>query len=485
MLKNTRQEFAIHSCPVENPKILEKLLNDMSKAGWDLYSIHETGDEEEIKYNCIFIREIERSEEDGDLDDITGFKTAMERMMSSNEQPYDMCVSLQQKIKEKKEKIEDIKNFLDTAKENEREVLNNEISKELETLNSLKKQLKKVMSPSKMAQNLGEERLSLSLSEELYCINNYEINDNILAQTVKIRQELTNELGYIIPKIKFIEEPALNENEFTINVHGIPVVKSFAYPAHLAFFEDDLNIKPYPKGSIKFRDPITSRKMVWIEKNEAKDYWTSGLNACEYIGRLIKYYSVHHVSEIFSYSDINRYIEMVSENNSFLIDSILGEYISVAELKYIFCELIKERISVKDVIYIFEKINDFSDEDMKSDALQRIRIALSRQICNSYANDKKQIFAYEVSEKTLDLLEEETQAEEEYDTSIIRIDGNKFKKFVKSLSMFSAQDKTVLIVPNHLRQVFFALISQMFMDIPVLSYEEISSEYEIKLLGVL
>src|SRR5699024_3245523 len=103
-----------------------------------------------------------------------------------------------------------------SAKDDEREFLNEEISKEIDKLNNLKKQLKSLLSPSKMVQNLGVERLSINLSEELYLLNNGQSEQNLLAQTIKARQELTSELGYIIPKVQFVENPELEENAFTI-----------------------------------------------------------------------------------------------------------------------------------------------------------------------------------------------------------------------------------------------------------------------------
>ena len=96
-----------------------------------------------------------------------------------------------------------------------------------------------------------------------------------------------------------------------------------------------------------------------MPKAEAKDFWAKGLNACEYIASYLKYFSIKCVNEIFNYSDLNRYIEIVSENNAILIDNMLGDLISLSELKYLFCSLIREKVSVKDLIYIFEIIKMF------------------------------------------------------------------------------------------------------------------------------
>ena len=56
-------------------------------------------------------------------------------------------------------------------------------------------------------------------------------------------------------------------------------------------------------NSIKAVDFITGRKIVWIEENEAKNFWVKGLNPCEYIAQYLKYFSIKCVNEIFNYND--------------------------------------------------------------------------------------------------------------------------------------------------------------------------------------
>ncbi len=481
MIRGQRQEFSIKSVPTDELQTFESVLNSMSKEGWDLYSVYEGEINNKIVYNAIFMREIEIEDSDN-YEDIQGYKTMMEKMFSSKEEPYELCLNFQKKIKEKREKIEEIKHFLDGAKDNEREVLNEEIAKEVDRLNNLKKQLRSLLSPSKMASNLGEERLSISLSEENYCLNDPCNEKNLLSQTIKTRQELTKELGYIIPKVQFIEQTELEADSFTINVHGVPVVSGFAYPDYTVFYEDDLNMDEFPAESIKDFDPTTTRPVIWIKNEFTKDFWVQGLSPAEYIAKCLKYYSVKHVHEIFNYSDMNRYIEIVSDNNPLIIDTILGDFISIGELKYIFCSLIREKISVKDVIYVFEKINDFADDNSKEDLLEKLRISLSRRICWSISNRNKEITAYELSDKTITLLEKNA-VEPDEDECIVKIDGCIFEDFIKKIAELSFGKNIVLVVPSHIRAIVFALVSQLYMDIPTISFDEIAPEFELKIAG--
>jgi len=481
MNKQFRQEFSIKSIPTDDTVLLENTLNSMSAVGWELYSIYEAEQNGKIVYNCIFVKETENLEVEND-DEIINFRSKVEKMLYSKEEPYELSLNLQKKIRDKKEKIERVKKFLENSKDEERELLNDEISKDIDELNSLKKDLKEILAPSKMSKFLGEERLSINLSQENYSICNPQEEKNLLSQTVKVRQELTKTLGYIIPKVQFIENTSLDENEFTINIHGVSVISAKAYPNHLAFFEDELNIAKLPKNSFKVKDPLTKRKIVWIDRKECADFWAEGIEASEYIANYLSYFAIVHVDEIFDYNDLNRYVEFVSNQNPFLVDTILGEYVSVSELKYILSQLIRERVSIRDITYIFEKLNDFSDDPSKADLLDRLRMALGRQISDSIANKDKEIFAYEIDDDTMELLEKQTRKDE----SAVRIDLSKFSKFrkiLKDMKKDIMEQDAVLIVPQQYRQIIFILVSQLFMDIPVVCFEEITSDYKLNILG--
>ena len=351
MNKEFRQEFSIKSIPTDDTLLLENTLNAMATTGWELYSIYEAEQNSKIVYNCIFVKETPVSDDETE-EDIINFRNSVERMLYSKEEPYELCLNLQRKIKEKKEKISRVKKFLENAKDEERDLLNDEIKKDIDELNDLKRDLKDILAPSKMSKFLGEEKLSINLSSENYSLCDLSQNKNLLSQTVKVRQELTKNLGYIIPKVQFIENTSLDEYEFTINIHGVSVVSAKAYPNHLAFFDDELNIDKIPKNSFKTKDPLTKRKLIWINKEECENFWVEGIEPTEYIANYLSYYAIVHVDEIFDYNDLNRYVDFVANQNAFLTDSILGDFVSISELKYILTSLIRERVSIKDIIYI-------------------------------------------------------------------------------------------------------------------------------------
>ena len=482
-MKSTRMQYCIKAVPSDDTFQMESLLNEMSSLGWELYTMHEVEGDEGFNYNCIFVKECEISTETEDEEEsIYGYKTQMQKMISAQSEPYEKCVDIQSKIKEKRKKIHNIKSLIDETNETQRQELNSEMYKNIEELKELRKQLADTISPEIMLDKIGEDKIKIKLSEENIELVNPDLDAPLVAETVKIRQKLTEELGYIIPKVRFENDETLQANEFEIDVRGVCAAKGVVYNGYLMFFKDDLNLDKVSKDIIKDADPITGKVLYWIPEEKTRNFWVKGLNASQVIGRILEYVCIKNVEEIFDYNDINNYIEIVSENNLYLIENIIPDFVSIAELKYILTSLIKERVSIKDIVYIFEKINDFADEETKEDLLSRVRHSLSRQISKGIANENNLIQAFELSDESLKYLSSKVSGK----STVIRIDNTKIKTIVNNIYKVIDKnninaDEIVVIVPMEIRQVTSVVLSQMMPSVKVVAREEIANGYTLEI----
>lgn len=489
MYKGIRMQYIIKSVPSDNTKALEDLLNEMSQAGWDLYSMHEVEAEEGFQYNCIFATE-DASQAEQEVDDvvnITTFKSQMEKMLSSTYSPYESCREIQEKIKEQRKKIAKVKAQLESQSEmpasKNRKDLNEAISKGLRDLEDLRQKLIKTISPESMYSKIRQEKLSINLSEEALDLVDPDHGGLLIAETVNVRQKLAESLGYVIPKIIFEDDEKLSAYEFSIKIRGLEVINSYVYPGYLMFFEEDLKVDKKQKGAISSIDEITGKKIVWLEEKKTKDFWQKGLKAHEFVARLLEYVVIKNIDELFDYSDVNHYMEIVGENNMFLIENIIPDFISVAELRYFLVSLLREEISVKDIVYIFEKINDFADDSSKDDLLDKVRLSLSRYISKKVSNGEGVIQVFELSDKTYTNL----FAKIKTDDGIVRIKGEKVEKIANSLIKKAKLNNLdlsslVVLVPIEIRHMFFMIMSQFITNIKVIAKEEVANEYTIEIM---
>ncbi len=491
MFGKNRMEYVIKTCQADNAQELQNLLNEMSMNGWELYSMHDVGDEDSgSQLNCIFMREAKSdNNSDGDIVNISDFKSQMEKMLSPKLTEYENCLEIQSKIRHQKERINKIKAELEgeTPASVSRKKLNDKISDGLKELEDLKAQLNKATSPDLMYSKLHEEKLTIYLSEELLGFVDsdraYE-GEELIAQTVKSRLKLTEQIGYVIPKVVFKDDENLNPCEFSIRIRGMEVFKAGVCPKYLMFYADELHTEHKIKNSINAIDEITGRKVIWVEKDKTKDFWQQGISPAEYIAKALEYVAVKYVDDLLDYEDIDKYLEVVEKENEFLVENIIPDILTYSDLKYLMTSLIKEKVSIKNITYIFEKINDFADEGSKADILNKIRLSLSRQICKTYTNDDDEtISAFEISEKTYsDIVLNCDESED----SLIKIDGvlaeklaNKIIRKAKKLNIYSPK----LIVPMEYRQIFFTLLSLYINNITVLAQEEIGCAFKIDSLG--
>ncbi len=482
---NKKMQYVIKTCSSENTQELQNLLNEMSMNNWELYSMQEVeGEDGQIMCHCIFMKPADGQGENADIINISTFKSQMEKMLLSEQSPYEVCLEIQSKIRDQKAKIAKIKKELDTETPVNRKKLNDKISAGLKELEDLKAKLAQATSPDEMYSKLKEEKLSIRLSEEILgCVDpEHEIlEEELVAETVKSRLKLTEELGYIIPKIVFQDDENLNPYEFSIRIRGLDVFKGNVYPNFLMFYSDDLHLDKKIKNSVNDVDKITGKKIVWIEKDKTKDFWQNGITSAQYIAKALEFCAVKYVEELLDYEDLNKYIEIVSQNNDFLIENIIPDFLSYTELRYILTNLIKERVSIKNITYIFEKINDFAEESAKSDLIKKIRLALSKHICKANQNSEGIICAFDMSDSTIDKF-----SYEESEDSIIKIDAdfaealaNKLNKKIKKYNI----DNPKLIVPLELRHLMFTLLSNYINNLTVLAREEIGCSTPIEVIA--
>lgn len=481
-------QYVIKSVPTDDKQALEDLLNEMSEAGWDLYTMHEIESEKSIDFNCIFMRE--KHEEDktelDDIVDVTNFKYRMEKMLAAPTSPYESCKEILLKITNQKERIKKIKSQLESEElsANDKTRLNNQMSDELKSLDALKQSLMKEISPDEMYSTIKEEKFTVNLSEEILDLVSLDNADNLLAQTVKVRQELTDRLGYVIPHIHFHSSDDLEPNEFSIKIHDVEVFRTEVYPGYVAFFKNELKrYKPTSNDIVIEEDEITARELIWIPQENVKNFWAKGLSAVEYIGKAIECVAIKEVAEIMDYNDVNKYIEIVMEKNSFLVDNIIPEFLTASELKYLLTSLIREQVSVKNIVYLFEKINDCSDEPTKEDLLDKVRLSFAKMIIKDLAQDGE-LQLMELSDETAKMVA--GFFEESAEEMILKITSGDLLTLIFNIGKLMKSkkiSKPILVVPMEMRHMMFTLLSEFIPSLTVLALEELIKNGDFDFVG--
>ncbi len=483
-------KYKILTCSANEPKELENMLNDMSDKGWDIFNINEYERDDGFEYNVIFMKEksafeyeealskVYDNDKDDDIYDSLGLKTQLDRIMITEVSPYQNCVEIQSKIKDIRDKISAVKTQIDEVNDYRRNELNQEISHYLKYLEELKQKLKDVVSPDYLANKIGEEKIVISLASELLKLIDPDFEAPLLSSIVNTRNNFVENLGYIIPKVKFEIDDNLPPNGYCIKIRNVNVFQGTAYCNHLMFYRDELNIVKYPENTIKECCPLTSKKIVWIDEAKAKDFWKEGKTPQSVIASNLYKICQKNIRTIFDYNDVNRYLEKVALNNFFLVENVIPDIIQVAELKEVLASLIEENISIKDIVYIFEKINDVIAFSDKNELLKKLRIALKAQISSYYANQENIIYGYKLNDKLVKYIEtifNKNLKENSFNKQKLKQIVTKIKKILSQTEL----DRVVIFTPSNIREMLFNTLKLYIDNTIVLAFEEIDDNFNI------
>ena len=145
--------------------------------------------------------------------------------------------------------------------------------------------------------------------------------------------------------------------------------------------------------------------------------------------------------------------------------------------------MIREHVSIKNIVYLFEKINDYANEPTKEDLLDKVRLAFSKHILKDLVeNDEIKII--ELSQETMEIVDGFFDSED--GENIIRIDAvdvqqiaNRINKLAKRKNIINP----ILVVPMEVRHMCFVILSEFVPNLRVIACEELVSDYNIKFVG--
>ena len=288
-------------------------------------------------------------------------------------------------------------------------LVNADVQAQLGQLDAVKQNMQDLVNPNKMYERLGVHVLSLQVGSGLLIIADPDQDGQLLAKIAALRQRVTDELGYIIPNIRIMDSSAIADNEYLIAIRSNTVATGMVYPGKYMVIADQWEAlgKKLPENAIVSVDPTYQSQAYWLDPQyiDKKDKITA-VDSVDVIVTHLQECVRKYVDEVMTKTDVLKLMELVKSQDPTLVNDLVPTIISTSDLRKIFVNLIREKVSIKDIIFIFERLCDYARFSKEPDILsERLRAALGRQICLAHCNKEKVLYALTLSsewEKTLD-----------------------------------------------------------------------------------
>ena len=367
-------------------------------------------------------------------------------------------------------------------------LVNADVQSQLGQLESVRQNMQDLVNPNKMYERLGVDVLSLQVGAGLLVIADPDQEGQLLAKIAALRQRVTDELGYILPNIRIMDSSALEANEYVISIRNNVVASGFVYPGKYMVIADqwDSVKKSIPEDAIVGVDPTYQTQAYWISQEDAKA--TKNVTAVDATDVLVTHLQEcvrKHVDEVMTKTDVLKLMELVRSQDPTLVNDLVPAIISTSDLRKIFVNLIREKVSIKDIIFVFERLCDYARFSKEPDILsERLRAALGRQICLSNVDREHVLYALTLSpewEKTLDDSCQRTEL-----GTMFLLNPMQVQDLIESTAMTlmrahqSIGQQPVILCSPRIRLPLFQLLERHIPTIVVISYSELITDIKVE-----
>ena len=367
-------------------------------------------------------------------------------------------------------------------------LVNADVQSQLGQLESVRQNMQDLVNPNRMYERLGVDVLSLQVGAGLLVIADPDQEGQLLAKIAALRQRVTDELGYILPNIRIMDSSALEANEYLIAIRGNTVATGFVYPGKYMVIADqwDSVRTEVPDDAIVGVDPTYQTQAYWVSEEDAKSTKAiTAVDATDVVITHLQEITRKHVDDIMTKTDVLKLMELVRSQDPTLVNDLVPTIISTSDLRKIFVNLIREKVSIKDIIFIFERLCDYARFSKEPDILsERLRAALGRQICLGNVQEDKVLYALTLSPEWEKVLDDSCQRTELGTMFLLNpMQVQELSETTAATLMNAHQNigkQPVILCSPRIRLPLFQLLERHIPTIVVISYSELITDIKVE-----
>lgn len=372
-------------------------------------------------------------------------------------------------------------------------LINADVQSQLGQLENVRQNMQDLVNPNRMYERLGVDVLSLQVGSNLLVIADPDQEGQLLAKIAALRQRVTDELGYILPNIRIMDSSALDANEYMISIRGNTVATGYVYPGRLMVIADqwDSMRKEVPEDAIIGIDPTYQTQAYWVTTEDAKAARSvTAVDSTDVIVTHLQECVRKHVDDVMTKTDVLKLMELVRSQDPTLVNDLVPTIISTSDLRKIFVNLIREKVSIKDIIFVFERLCDYARFSKEPDILsERLRAALGRQICLSNVQDDKVLYALTLSPEWEKILDDSCQRTEL--GTMFLLNPMQVQELIETAATTlmrahqACGKQPVVLCSPRIRLPLYQLLERHIPTIVVISYSELITDIKVEAIDTI
>ncbi|HEY4707163.1 MAG TPA: flagellar biosynthesis protein FlhA [Thermodesulfobacteriota bacterium] len=333
------------------------------------------------------------------------------------------------------------------------------------------------------------DTLSLEVGYRLIPLVDSSEGGELLERVKAIRRQFAEEMGIMVPAVHIKDNLQLKPSEYVFLVKGVEVARGELLAGH-SLAIDPGNAEPGLEG-VQTVDPAFGLPSIWVSDTQIEKAQLMGytvVNHSAIIATHVTEVIRNHANEILGRQEVQALIDRVAKTYPKVVEELVPSLLNLGGVQKVLQNLLKERISVRDLQTILEVLADYAPITKDTDLLtEYVRMGLSRQITKSHISNESTIQAislsHEIEEAIVKSVHETPQG------SFLTIEPGLAQKILSRVKegleeAMSRGHQPVLIVSHQTRRFVRKLTERVFPAVAILSHNEISSNARVQTLKV-
>ena len=310
----------------------------------------------------------------------------------------------------------------------------------------------------------------------------------LLARIKAMRKTVAGELGVVVPPIHVRDNLELKPNEYRLLLKGIEIARAEAIADRLMVLNPekvDIDIPGIP-----VKEPAFGLPGLWIKKADSERAQVAGLtvvDAATVVATHLTEAIKGNAHDLLGRQELQSVLDSVSRTHPKVIEDLIPGTMPAGIVLRVLRNLLKEKVSVKNILTILETLADFGHISKDPDILtEYVRQALMRTISIPYIQGNT-ISVLALDPNIDGMISSSIQHTEH--GSYLALDPEKSQKILmtlnKEVNNVGKQGLVPILLTSPISRAYVKRLSERYMpDLVVLSHNEIPPDVTIKNMGL-
>ncbi|GFK92543.1 Flagellar biosynthesis protein FlhA [Fundidesulfovibrio magnetotacticus] len=344
--------------------------------------------------------------------------------------------------------------------------------------------------PEEVQQLLPLDSLELEVGYGLIPLVDEDQNGNLLARIRSIRRQFALDMGVIIPSLHLRDNLQLKPGQYAVLVKGNEIASAEILIDHyLAMDPGDVKHRVH---GVDTREPAFNLPALWIPDASKEEAMLAGYTVVDpatVISTHLTEVFRRNLHEFLGRQEVQALLDNLHKRAPKAVEELVPGVLSLGQVQKVLQNLVREGVSVRDMLTIVETLADYGHASKDPDQLtEYVRAKMGRSIVKPFLSTGGTLPIFTLAPTAEGMVQESIRHTDH--GSYLAMDPGSAQQLIASINQnmeraIVAEGQPVLLVAPMTRPHLAQLLNRFLPALPVISQAEIPAEIKLQSLATI